>query len=111
MSKRWNFFYFAADCTACDLHLSRDGSYLYCSNRGHDSVAVFRVEHSLRRFEYCITDKEPRSFALSPDGLWMLVANASSDTITIHRRNRINGSVGEKTHRVPIKNPVCLTWM
>lgn len=102
---------FVEDNTASDLHLSKDGLYLYCSNRGHDSVAVFRVNQSLQRFEYCLTDKEPRSFALSPDGLWMLVANASSNTITIHRRNQVNGSVGEKTHRVAVKEPVCLTWM
>lgn len=102
---------FIGENTASDLHLSKDGLYLYCSNRGHDSVAIFRVNHSLRRFEYCITDKEPRSFILSPDGLWMLVANASSDTITIHRRNQVNGSVGEKTQRLAVREPVCLTWM
>ncbi len=102
---------FSGRNTASDLHFSKDGSYLYCSNRGHDSVAIFRVNHSLRRFEYCITDKEPRSFVLSPDGLWMLVANASSNTITIHRRNQVNGSVGEKTQRLAVREPVCLTWM
>ena len=102
---------FLRENTAADIHLSANGTFLYCSNRGHDSVAIFQVNQNLRRFEYCFTDKEPRNFTISPDGQWLLVANGSSNTITIHRRNTINGSVGEITHREAVKEPVCLTWM
>ena len=102
---------FLRENTVADLHLSRNGAFLYCSNRGHDSIAIFKVNQSLHRFEYCYTDKEPRNFTLSHDGSWLFVANGSSSTITVHRRNTANGSVGELTHRIHSNEPVCLTWI
>lgn len=67
---------------AADIHCNSDGSVLYVSNRGHDSIAVFRVQEDGKLA--CIGyrpsyGKGPRSFTLL-DG-WMLIANQSSGNV------------------------------
>jgi 6-phosphogluconolactonase len=80
-----------------DLHLSPDGRFLYGSNRGHDSIAVFAVDlqsGALSPLGQTPTGGQwPRNFAVSPSGRYLLVANQNSDTITIFRRDEGDGSL------------------
>lgn len=80
-----------------DLHLSPDGRFLYASNRGHNSIAVFAVDrnsHDLIPVGHVSTGGEwPRSFALSVTGRFLLVANQDSDSLTIFRRDELAGGL------------------
>ncbi len=79
---------FAGANTCADLEIAPDGRFLYCSNRGHDSIAAFRILpgsgllEPIGRFP---TEATPRSFALSPSGRWMVVAGQDSDHLQIFR--------------------------
>ena len=69
-----------------DLHLTPDGRHLYASNRGHDSLACYRVEaDGSLRLEQIISSggKTPRNFCISPDGAFLLAGNQDSDNIAL----------------------------
>jgi 6-phosphogluconolactonase len=74
------------DNLAAEIAVSADGRSVYASNRGHDSIANFRVNErtGLLGPAMCTSclGKEPRFFALAPNGRSLHVANQESDTIT-----------------------------
>ena len=71
---------------SADIHLSKDGKMLYSSNRGHNSIAVFRIkpDNTVESIGHVNTEgKTPRNFHLTNDGNWMLVANQDSGDIEL----------------------------
>ena len=99
---------------ACaDIHISKDGKFLYASNRGHNSIAVYSVSESgdlkLLTIEPVQGDW-PRNFALSPDGNFLLVANQKSDNITVFKVDRQTGLLKYTGNQVSISQPVCLKF-
>ncbi len=67
-----------------DIHVHPSGRFLYCSNRGHDSITIFEIEPDgrLRVLGYEPGRGEhPRNFMITPDGRFLLVANMHSDAI------------------------------
>ncbi len=77
------------------IAVSPDGRFVYGSNRGHDSIAIWEVEDAngeLRPAGHESTrGKTPRGFSLDPTGSWLLVANQESDTIVTFRRDPGSG--------------------
>lgn len=100
--------------TVADIHLSADGNYLYCSNRGHDSIVSYAVDAKsgmLKLIGHTPTlGKEPRNFALSPNGSWLLVANGSSDSIVVFPRDKDTGMIKDPVSTIAVKQPVCLLF-
>lgn len=95
-----------------DIHLSPDGRFLYCSNRGEDSIACFMVDqatgHLTLRDIVPSGGKTPRNFAFTPSGRHMLVANQNGDAIVIFRRNEDTGALTDSGKRIEIGTPVCV---
>jgi len=90
-----------------------DGRFVYGSNRGHDSVAVWAVgeDGGLSFLRHVPAGgKTPRNFALDPSGGWLLVANQDSDTVVVMRRDPESGLPEEPgtVHDVP--SPCCLVF-
>lgn len=74
------------DSSAGDLVLSKDGACLYVSNRGHDSIATFRIDsQGLAALAGTVPcgGQTPRSIALSPSGQWLFACNQDSDTVGV----------------------------
>lgn len=82
--------------TCADVELSPDGGFLYASNRGHDSIAGFRIDPqtgrltSIGRFP---TEATPRSFNISPDGRFLVAAGQGSGKLASYRRDRKTGKL------------------
>jgi len=78
-----------------DIHVSRDGQFLYASNRGHNSIAIFSInkeDGTLKPVGHASTRGDfPRNFALSPDDAYLLVANQKSNNIVSFQRNQETG--------------------
>ena len=78
-----------------DIHLSKDSRFLYTSNRGFNSIAIFKANPNDGSIK--LIDNEPvrgdfpRNFALSPDGNYLLVANQKSDNIVAFKRDKTSG--------------------
>jgi 6-phosphogluconolactonase len=70
---------------AADIHVAPGGQFLYASNRAHDSIAVFAIDpHDGHLAAVACEDahgRTPRSFAIDPEGRWLLVAHQDSGTI------------------------------
>ncbi|NUT49049.1 MAG: lactonase family protein, partial [Saccharothrix sp.] len=94
-----------------EILVSRDGRFVYLSNRGHDSVAVFAVERggaALRLVEATpVGGRFPRHLELDASGRFLLAANQNSDTVTTFEVDRSTGTLRlTGTAAAPI--PVCV---
>ena len=77
---------FTGENICADLHITPDGKWLYASNRGHDSLACFKLDG-----EGCMEcagiypcgGRPPRNFAIDPTGTYLLVGNQDSDQIAV----------------------------
>ena len=97
--------------TAAHVALHPGGRWLYASNRGHDSLAIFRVGddgrlESLGRIPS--GGRAPRHFALTPDGKFLVAANQNSDALVVFRVNLDSGLLEETGIRVEVPTPVCV---
>lgn len=99
---------------ACaDIHISKDGKFLYASNRGHNSIAVYSVSESGELKLLTIVSVQgdwPRNFTLSPDGNFLLVANQKSDNITVFEVDKQTGLLNYTGNQIHLPQPVCLKF-
>ena len=105
---------FAEENTAADIHLSDSGRFLYCSNRGHDSIAMYAVDQAsgfLTLLGHCKVEEEPRNFCIDPSGTYLLVGNASDNSITVHAIDQQTGILSSAVQRFELQAPVCLTFI
>ncbi|KKI89798.1 hypothetical protein WQ54_24005 [Bacillus sp. SA1-12] len=101
--------------TCADIHIAPSGKFLYCSNRGHDSIAIYSIDHEtgkLKFIDYTSTrGKTPRNFCLSPNGKYLIVANQDSDSIVTFEIDQKTGQLSEPISTVNISEPVCIKFM
>jgi len=94
-----------------DIHVSPDGAFLYGSNRGDDSLAVWKISAengTLTPVQHVPSGgAHPRNFTLSPDGRWLLCANMNSHNIVVFRRDPGTGMLA-RVSTTPAPYPVCL---
>lgn len=97
-----------------DIHISPDGRFLYGSNRGHDSIAVFSIDldtGKLNPIEYTSTKGgHPRNFAISPDGRFVLVANRDGNNVVTFERNSDTGKLSYTGCELTVSKPVCVRF-
>jgi 6-phosphogluconolactonase len=82
--------------SCADIHVSADGRFVYASNRGHDSLAVFSVNAQtgeLTALGQTPTEKTPRSFALTPGDAFVVSAGEGSHRLIVYRRNAETGAL------------------
>ena len=103
---------FKGQNSGAEVLIHPSGKFVYSSNRGHDSIAIFRVDSrsgKLSSLGYEPTNgKTPRHFALAPDGRWLLAENQDSDTITVFRVNAESGKLAPTGQALQAPSPVCL---
>ena len=79
------------------MRISNDGKFVYLSNRGHNSIAVFAVGEngaSLEFVQHISTEGDhPRDFDLDPTNNFLLCANQNTDNLTLYRRDPKNGTL------------------
>lgn len=90
------------------------GRFIYGTNRGHDSVAVFAFDDAtgrLSRLEIVSSGgAAPRDAILTPDGRWLLAAHQDSDTLTALRVDAASGRLTAASATVNVPKPVCLVF-
>lgn len=98
--------------SVADIHLSPDGRFLYVSNRGDDSLAIFAVDQETGKLSYLenqsVLGKTPRNFLIDPQGTFILVANENSDEIILFDRDPETGLLTPTKVRIAIPSPVSL---
>lgn len=104
---------FEGESYCADIHISSDGRFLYASNRGHNSIAIFKIvlENGklIPKGHQDIHGNWPRNFSLSPDEKFLVVANQKSGNIVSFQRDEKTGLL-EFLHEVDAPSPVCILF-
>jgi 6-phosphogluconolactonase len=96
----------------CILHPS--GKFVYVSNRGHNSIAVFKVgdDHKLTAAGHITGDiKIPRNFNVDPSGKWMLIASQDGDKVGVYEIDLSTGLAKETASSIKVSRPVCVKFV
>lgn len=105
---------FTGENTCAEIRLSPDDRFVYGSNRGHDSLAVYArdsVTGLLTLLELVPTGgKHPRNFNLSPDGRWLICANKDSDNVTVFARDPATGRLTRTPQVLRVPQAVCVVF-
>ncbi len=105
---------FAGSNACADIHIHPGGAFLYASNRGHDSLAIFRVDAASGRLtpagHASTQGKTPRNFALDPIGTFLYAENQDSDTIVTFRIDTGTGALEPTGEVLQLPTPVCMTF-
>jgi len=100
---------------SADIHVSPDGKFLYCSNRGEsNTIGIFSIQSNGQLLwvgHQSTFGKTPRNFSLDPTGNFLLVANQNSDEIVIFKRDKKSGLLTDTAQRIKVSKPVCLKWI
>jgi len=98
-----------------DIHVHPNDRFVYASNRGHNSIAVFKLDPELgvlNPIQYQSTLGDwPRNFAIDPEGRFLLVANQRSDNVVVFRINQNNGTLEETGVEIIVSKPVCILFL
>jgi 6-phosphogluconolactonase len=99
---------------AAEVEVHPSGKFLYGSNRGSDTIAVFaidRIAGTLTPIEYQPTKgKTPRHFIFDPTGRFLLVANQDSDNIVVFAIDPATGRLKDTGHTLEVPSPACIMF-
>lgn len=99
---------------AAEIAVHPSGKFLYASNRGEDTIAIFAIDPpkgTLRHIANVPTQgKEPRHFAIDPTGRYLLAENQNSDTIVEFRIDAASGELTPTGEVIRTPSPVCLAF-
>jgi 6-phosphogluconolactonase len=105
----------AGSNTTADVHVHPSGKWLYGSNRGHHSIAMFAIDEKTGRLtalgQEPTQGKTPRNFAIDPTGSWLLAENQDSDSIVTFRIDPKTGKLSATGQVANVPMPVCLRFL
>ncbi|MDE3742319.1 lactonase family protein [Maribacter polysaccharolyticus] len=105
---------FTGESFCADIHLSQDGKFLFGSNRGENTIVIFKVDPSSGKLSLVgresVKGDWPRNFALDPSGAFLLVANQRSNNIVVFKRDKTEGTL-QFLNEIALPSPVCLEFL
>jgi 6-phosphogluconolactonase len=106
---------FRGESACSDVQVSPSGSFVYGSNRGHDSLVIYKVDRQTGRLTYVghesTQGKTPRGFGVDPTGRFLLAANQDTDTIVTFRIDPQTGKLLPTGHVTQVPTPVCVKFL
>lgn len=101
--------------SGAEVQVHPSGKFVYGSNRGHDSIAVFSVDDKTGKLTFVehqsTRGKTPRHFAFDPTGKWLLAENQDSDNIVIFRVDQQTGKLSPTGESIEVGSPVCIQFV
>jgi 6-phosphogluconolactonase len=97
-----------------EIGIGRSGRFLYASNRGHDSIAVFAIDPAkgtLTKVDTVPTGKIPRSFAIDPAGKYLVVGSQMSNNIAVFSIEPKDGLLKATGQPLDIAGPVVILFV
>lgn len=105
---------FAGQNDVAEVRVHPSGKFLYVSNRGHDSIAVFSIDP--RRGTLTLVErvpsggKTPRHFNIDPAGSWLIAAHQDSGNIAVFRIDQRTGRLAATANNMQLSAPVCVMF-
>jgi 6-phosphogluconolactonase len=99
---------------AAEIQLTPDGRFLYASNRGHDSLAIYAVDAETGAIEprghAASGGRTPRNFAIDPGGRFLLAVNQNGDNLVTFRIDPASGALTRAGEPLAIGTPMCVRF-
>jgi 6-phosphogluconolactonase len=103
---------FTGKSYAADIHFSPDGKFLYASNRGHESLAIYGVNAKTGKLTVAghaeTHGKHPRNFLVDQKGEFVIATNRDNDNVVFFKRNSSTGQLTYTGKEISIPTPVCV---
>jgi 6-phosphogluconolactonase len=95
-----------------EISVHPSGKWLYVSNRGRDTITHYNIntDGQLTWVEEVATPTEPRSFALSPNGEWLVVGGQKNNKVVSYRVDKASGRITPTGKEVTLGAPVCVLF-
>lgn len=105
---------FAETSYTAEIEVHPNGNFVYGSNRGHDTIAVFRRDPktgglTLLQHAPC-GGKAPRHFKIDPTGKWLLCAHQATNSISVLSLDPESGLLGKPGNTISSPTPICLVF-
>ena len=95
-----------------EVQVHPTGKFLYGSNRGHDSIAIFAIDPTSGKLTLVGIEptqgKNPRNFAIDPTGAFLFAENMDSNSIVVFRIDPQSGTLKPTGQTVQVSKPVCI---
>lgn len=101
---------FTGDSSAAEIVIDKREKFLYASNRGADTIAVFRIGSTLKKVGDVKVGKIPRGFVLSPDGRFLIAGSQTENTIQVYRVDGKTGMLTAAGAAVSAPGPICFRF-
>lgn len=96
------------------IRISKDGNYIFASNRGHNSISVFKFntdDGSLKLLNnYSTYGNHPRDFNLTPDDKYLLISNTFSNNLCLYKHD-LKGNLTLLQTNISINKPTCILFL
>jgi 6-phosphogluconolactonase len=106
---------FTAANNAAEIVVRPDGKFLYATNRGRDSIAVFSIDPATFRLTHlqdiATQGQTPRVLSLDPTGQWIIAGNEDSGTAMVFRVNVQTGLLTPVAAPIPVPAPSCAVFL
>ncbi|OIK15476.1 6-phosphogluconolactonase [Bacillus sp. MUM 116] len=97
------------------IHISADGRFVYAGNRGHNSIAVFRVDEATGELSFVERVSSegdwPRDFSIDPTGKYLVGSNQESGNLVLYRRDVETGTLTLIEKNIVVPYPVCVKFL
>ena len=97
-----------------DVKITPNGKFLYGTNRGHDSIACYRIGEdgklTLIKIERSL-GKGPQNLLITPDGQWVICANMPGNNVVVFRINADTGELTPTGEPITVPMASCIRWL
>ena len=101
--------------SGAEIAVHPSGSFVYASNRGHDSIAVMAADAKTGKLTLIQNEptqgKTPRHFAIDPTGQWLLAESQNSDGVVVFVVDPATGKLRQSGQRLHVGSPVCAVFV
>jgi 6-phosphogluconolactonase len=106
---------FEGNNSCADIHIDPTGRFLYASNRGHNSLAIYEIDPGNGKLSLVdiasVEGDWPRNFLIEPQGDFLFVANRKSNNLVVFRRDKNSGKISNSGVEVSLPEPVCVKML
>ena len=106
---------FHGEDNSAEIEIDSKGKFLYASNRGHDSTAVFSIDPADGKLKLADNvptgGKTPRNFKIDPTGRYLFAANQDSNNIVLFKIDPKTGRLTPTGNVLQVQSPVCVQFV
>jgi 6-phosphogluconolactonase len=101
--------------STAEIRMHPTGKFIYASNRGHDSIAVFRADLETGKLTFVQREgsrgHHTRNFCLDPTGKFLLAAAMHDNRVSVFRVDSTTGKLEYTGHRISLSGPMCVRFL